>query len=103
MFGLAFCITISQSISVNGSGTQYPSFKSCIGLSFEHATHFSIIHIIHYTLCFAGGFSRCGHPLIILPDNHLFFELLESDLHMLLKYIIQIIPMTKQVRRPLHW
>ena len=47
----------------------------------------------------AGGFSRCGNPLIILPDTHLFFEILESDLHMVLKYFIQIIPMAKQVKR----
>ena len=46
---------------------------------------------------FSGGFSRCGNPLIILPDSHLFFEILESDLHMVLKYFIQVIPMAKQV------
>ena len=45
-----------------------------------------------------GGFSREGNPLIILPDTHLFFEVLESDLHLVLKYFIQIIPMAKQVR-----
>ena len=49
----------------------------------------------------AGGFSRCGNPLIILPDTHLFFEILESDLHMVLKYFIQIIPMAKQVKKTL--
>ena len=49
----------------------------------------------------AGGFSRCGNPLIILPDTHLFFEILESDLHMVLKYFIQIIPMAKQVQNTL--
>ena len=49
----------------------------------------------------AGGFSRCGNPLIILPDTHLFFEILESDLHMVLKYFIQIIPMAKQVKETL--
>ena len=48
-----------------------------------------------------GGFSRCGNPLIILPDTHLFFEILESDLHMVLKYFIQIIPMAKQVKETL--
>ena len=51
----------------------------------------------------SGGFSRCGNPLIILPDNHLFFEILESDLHMLLKYFIQIIPMAKQVKQQKSW
>ena len=49
-----------------------------------------------------GGFSRCGNPLIILPDTHLFFEILESDLHMVLKYFIQIIPMAKQVKNRLN-
>lgn len=50
------------------------------------------------TINITGGFSRCGNPLIILPDNHLFFDIMESDLHMVLKYFIQIIPMAKQVR-----
>jgi hypothetical protein len=39
-----------------------------------------------------------SHPLIILPDNYLFFEVMESDLHLLLKYYISVIPMAKQVR-----
>ena len=52
---------------------------------------------IHLQL-YPGGFSREGNPLIILPDTHLFFEVLESDLHLVLKYFIQIIPMAKQVR-----
>ena len=46
---------------------------------------------------YSGGFTKSGHPLIIVPDNYLFFEVVESDLHLLLKYYISIIPMAKQV------
>ena len=55
---------------------------------------------IYLSKTFLGGFSREGNPLIILPDTHLFFEVLESDLHLVLKYFIQIIPMAKQVSFP---
>ena len=56
------------------------------------------MNVVFKSYLASGGFSREGNPLIILPDTHLFFEVLESDLHLVLKYFIQIIPMAKQVR-----
>ena len=46
---------------------------------------------------FAGGFTRSGHPLIILPDVYKWFEVLETELNLLLKYYCHIIPRTEQV------
>ena len=57
-----------------------------------------IVFIAKCSPIIAGGFTKSGHPLIILPDSYLFFEVVESDLHLVLKYFISIIPMAKQVR-----
>ena len=66
--------------------------------SFLHQVEYFSKISEHYSFLFQGGFTKSGHPLLILPDNHLFFEVVESDLHLLLKYFISIIPMAKQVR-----
>ena len=44
-----------------------------------------------------GGFTKSGHPLIIFPDNYRWFEVLETELHLLLKYYCHIIPRAEQV------
>ena len=49
------------------------------------------------TLYFAGGFTRSGHPLLILPDIYKWYEVLETELNLLLKYYCHIIPRAEQV------
>ena len=44
-----------------------------------------------------GGFTKSGHPLIVFPDNYKWFEVLETELHLLLKYYCHIIPRSDQV------
>ena len=46
---------------------------------------------------FSGGFTKSGHPLIILPDVYKWYEVLETELHLLLKYYCHIIPRAEQV------
>ena len=48
-------------------------------------------------MSFSGGFTKSGHPLIIFPNNYRFNEVLESDLHLLLKYYVSVIPKNDQV------
>ena len=48
---------------------------------------------------FSGGFTRSGHPLIIFPDVYKWYEVLETELHLLLKYYCHIIPRAEQVRQ----
>jgi len=43
-----------------------------------------------------GGFTKSGHPLLVFPDTYRFNEVLESDLHLLLKYYISVVPKTEQ-------
>jgi len=43
-----------------------------------------------------GGFTKSGHPLLMFPDNYRFNEVLESDLHLLLKYYISVVPRAEQ-------
>ena len=45
----------------------------------------------------SGGFTKSGHPLIMFPNNYRFNEVLESDLHLLLKYYVSVIPKNEQV------
>ena len=44
-----------------------------------------------------GGVTKTGCPLIFFPNTYRFNEVLESDLHLLLKYYVSIIPRTEQV------
>merc|ERR1719206_398866 len=44
-----------------------------------------------------GCFTKSGHPLLIFPDNYRFHEVLESDLHLLLKYYISVVPRAEQM------
>ena len=44
-----------------------------------------------------GGLTKSGHPLIKFPNNYRFNEVLESDLHLLLKYYVSVIPKNEQV------
>jgi len=44
-----------------------------------------------------GGFTKSGHPLLMFPDNYRFHEVLESDLHLLLKYYISVVPRAEQM------
>ena len=44
-----------------------------------------------------GGFTKSGHPLIVFPDSYRWFEVLETELHLLLKYYCHIIPRADQV------
>ena len=44
-----------------------------------------------------GGLTKSGNPLVVFPNNYKFNEVLESDLHLLLKYIVSVIPQDKQV------
>jgi len=43
-----------------------------------------------------GGFTKSGHPLLVLRDNYRFHEVLESDLHLLLKYYVSVVPKQEQ-------
>ena len=54
------------------------------------------------TYYFSGGFTKSGHPLILFPDNYRFHEVLESDLHLLLKYYISVVPRAEQVLLLMH-
>ena len=45
----------------------------------------------------SGGFTKSGHPLLIFPDNYRFDEVLESNLHLLIKYYISVVPRAEQV------
>ena len=65
----------------SGSGSDVPIDKS----------HWLILFDI------SGGFTKSGHPLLIFPDNYRFHEVLESDLHLLLKYYISVVPRAEQV------
>ena len=46
---------------------------------------------------FAGGFTKSGNPLLILPDKAGFSSVTEGDLHLLLKYFISVVPKAEQV------
>ena len=48
---------------------------------------------------FAGGFTKSGNPLLILPDKAGFSNVTEGDLHLLLKYFISVVPKAEQVKR----
>ena len=52
---------------------------------------------IYLTLYLIGGFTRTGHPLLILPDIYKWYEVLETELNLLLKYYCHIIPRAEQV------
>ena len=49
------------------------------------------------TEIFAGGFTKSGNPLLILPDKAGFSNVTEGDLHLLLKYFISVVPKAEQV------
>ena len=48
---------------------------------------------------FAGGFTKSGNPLLILPDKAGFSSVTEGDLHLLLKYFISVVPKAEQVTK----
>ena len=48
---------------------------------------------------FAGGFTKSGNPLLILPDKAGFSNVTEGDLHLLLKYFISVVPKAEQVSK----
>ena len=48
---------------------------------------------------FAGGFTKSGNPLLILPDKAAFSSVTEGDLHLLLKYFISVVPKAEQVTK----
>ena len=48
---------------------------------------------------FAGGFTKSGNPLLILPDKAGFSNVTEGDLHLLLKYFISVVPKAEQVTK----
>lgn len=43
-----------------------------------------------------GGFTKSGHPLLIFPDTTKFTQIPDSDLLLLLKYYISVIPRNEQ-------
>jgi len=71
---------------VHGSGYQdlQVNLKDCENL------------IRHRIVGLPGGFTKSGHPLILFPNNYRFNEVLESDLHLLLKYYVSVIPKNEQ-------
>ena len=42
--------------------------------------------------CFAGGVTKSGNHLVIFPDNYRFHEVLESDLQLVVKYYVSVVP-----------
>ena len=55
--------------------------------------------LLYFTLVWSavsGGFTKAGSPLLLFPNNPRFSEVLETDLHLLLKYFVSIIPNTDQ-------
>ncbi len=43
-----------------------------------------------------SGFTKLGHPILYFPDTGLFPEVSESDLHLLFKYYLSVVPRTEQ-------
>ena len=53
-------------------------------------------HLIrHGVVGLPGGVTKTGCPLVIFPNTYKFLELMETDLHLLLTYIVSITPRTE--------
>ena len=49
-------------------------------------------------VCTPGGVTKCGHPLLAFPDNYKWYEVLETELLLLLKYLCNVAtPKAEQV------
>ena len=43
-----------------------------------------------------SGFTKQGHPILYFPDCAAFSDIAESDLHLLFKYYLSVVPRTEQ-------
>ena len=43
-----------------------------------------------------SGFTKLGHPILFFPNSEASFSILESDLHLLFKYYLSVVPRTEQ-------
>ena len=55
--------------------------------------------IRHGVVGLPGGLTKSDSPIILFPNTYKFNEVLETDLQLLLKYYVSIIPRQDQVRR----
>ena len=55
--------------------------------------------IRHGVVGLPGGLSKSANPIILFPNTYKFNEVLETDLQLLLKYYVSIIPRNDQVRQ----
>ena len=46
-----------------------------------------------------SGFTKLGYPILYFPDCAAFSDILESDLHLLFKYYLSVVPRTEQQGR----
>ena len=46
-----------------------------------------------------SGFTKLGFPIVYFPDCAAFSDVLESDLHLLFKYYLSVVPRTEQQGR----
>ena len=53
--------------------------------------------IRHGVVGLPGGLTKSGSPIILFPNTYKFNEVLETDLQLLLKYYVSIIPRQDQV------
>ena len=53
--------------------------------------------IRHGVVGLPGGLTKSGSPIILFPNTYKFNEVLETDLKLLLKYYVSIIPRQDQV------
>ena len=53
--------------------------------------------IRHGVVGLPGGLTKSGSPIILFPNTYKFNEVLETDLQLLLKYYVAIIPRQDQV------
>ena len=53
--------------------------------------------IRHGVVGLPGGQTKSGSPIILFPNTYKFNEVLETDLQLLLKYYVAIIPRQDQV------
>ena len=55
--------------------------------------------IRHGVVGLPGGLTKSANPIILFPNTYKFNEVLETDLQLLLKYYVSIIPRNDQVRQ----
>ena len=46
-----------------------------------------------------SGFTKLGYPILYFPDCAAFSDIMESDLHLLFKYYLSVVPRTEQQGR----